>query len=125
MMRISKQILKFFFALFFITAGIMHFVISEFFVRIVPPIFPYPLFWVYLSGVFEIVLGIMLVIPRYTRAAAWGLIALLILVFPANIYMAMNPQIFTEYSPAKLYLRLPLQLVLIAIVYWFTKSDNK
>jgi uncharacterized membrane protein len=53
------------------------------------------------------------------------LIALLILVFPANIYMWMNPQLFPELSPTALFWRLPMQFVLIWIVYWFTKSDNK
>lgn len=119
-MKIIKTILKVIFALIFITAGILHFVHSETFLRIVPRVLPFPLFLVYLSGVFEIALGVALLIPRYSRFAAWGLVALLIAVFPANIYMTLNPQLFTDISPLLLYLRLPLQLVLVAWAYWFT-----
>jgi len=53
------------------------------------------------------------------------LIALLIAVYPANIYMALNPQIFPEFSPAAQYIRLPLQFVLIALAYWFTTDKIK
>jgi uncharacterized membrane protein len=89
-----------------------------------PPFLPAPLFLVYLSGVIEIALGILLLVPRFSRLAAYGLIALLIAVFPANIYMAANPHLFVEYSPAALYLRLPLQLALIIWAFWFTEEDR-
>lgn len=123
-MKIIKTILKVIFALIFIAAGILHFAASDKFLRIVPPVLPFPLFIVYLSGVCEIALGVMLLIPKYTRFAAWGLIALLIAVFPANIYMALNPPLFPDISPALLYLRLPLQFVLIAWAYWFSNKSN-
>ena len=124
-MRLAKLILKWVFALIFILAGIMHFAVGEFFVRIMPPIFPFPFFWVYLSGTFELILGIMLLVPRFTRIAAWGLVILLIAVFPANIYMALNPQIFTDFTPTALYLRLPLQFVLIGWAFWLTKTNGE
>ena len=123
-MRILKLILKVLFAILFISAGILHFTNPDFFVRIVPPVLPAPLFLVYLSGFFEIVLGILLLIPKFSRFAAFGLIALLIAVFPANIYMALNPQIFNEYKPLALYLRLPMQFVLIAWSYWLTRDKT-
>ena len=122
-MRILKLILKVLFAILFISAGILHFVNPDFFVRIVPPVLPAPLFLVYLSGLFEIVLGILLLIPKFSRFAAFGLIALLIAVFPANIYMALNPQNFAEYNPLALYLRLPIQFLLMAWAFWFTKVE--
>ena len=122
-MRILKLILKVLFAILFITAGILHFINPDFFVRIVPPVLPAPLFIVYLSGFFEIVLGILLLIPKFSRRAAFGLIALLIAVFPANIYMALNPQNFAEYNPLALYLRLPIQFLLMAWAFWFTKVE--
>lgn len=124
-MKIIKTVFKLVFALIFVSAGVLHFVHSEIFVKIMPPVFPFPLFLVYLSGLFEIVLGIMLLIPEYTRYAALGLIALLIAVFPANIYMALNPQLFPDINPTLLYLRLPLQFVLIAWAYWFTTGTQK
>ena len=124
-MRILKPILKVLFAILFISAGVLHFTNPEFFVRIVPPVLPAPLFLVYLSGVFEIGLGILLLVPKFSRLAAFGLIALLIAVFPANIYMALNPQNFADYNPLMLYLRLPIQFLLIAWAYWFTKVEAK
>ena len=87
-----------------------------------PPYLPAHLFLIYISGFFEIALGIALLIPNLTRAAAWGIIALLIAVFPANVFMAMNTELFPEYNPKLIYLRLPLQLLLIAWAFWFTKK---
>ncbi|WP_245916117.1 DoxX family protein [Merismopedia glauca] len=105
--------------------GILHFVKPEQFARIVPPPFP-PLLSVYVSGFFEILGGIGLLIPLVSSAAAWGLIALFIAVFPANIYMAMHnikldgiPQ-----NPALYWGRLPLQAVLIAWAYWYTAKPK-
>ena len=124
-MRILKLILKVLFAILFISAGILHFVTPDFFVRIVPPILPASLFIVYLSGIVEITLGILLLVPKFSRFAAFGLIALLIAVFPANIYMAINPQTFADYNPLMLYLRLPIQFLLIFWAYRLTKTDAK
>jgi uncharacterized membrane protein len=58
------------------------------------------------------------------RIAAWGLIALLIAVFPANIHMALNPQLYPDTPLAALLIRLPLQGVLIAMAYWFTRKPG-
>lgn len=119
-MKIIKGILRVVFASIFIMAGVLHFVKTDFFMGIMPPVIPWHLFWVYLSGIFEIGLGIMLLLPKFSRVAAYGLIVLLIAVFPANIYMAMNPQLFLEFSPTGLYLRLLIQFILIGWAYWFT-----
>ncbi len=124
-MKIIKLILKWIFAVAFVLAGINHFLNPDFYLRMMPPIFPAHLFLVYLSGVLEIALGILLLIPKFTRFAAWGLIALLIAVYPANIYMASDPNIFHEISPTAQYLRLPIQFVLIAWAYWLTKVSTK
>ena len=122
-MRHVKLILKRLLAIAFVLAGINHFLNPTFYLRMMPPILPVPLVLIYLSGIFEIALGILLLIPKFTRFAAWGLIALLIAVFPANVYMAVNPQIFSEFSSTALYARLPLQLVLIALAFWFTRKN--
>ncbi len=122
-MRIIKQILKWLLGIAFIFAGINHFVNPNFYMRIMPPVLPFPLFLIYLSGVFEIAFGILLLIPKFSRLAAWGIVLLLIAVFPANIYMAMNAENFPEFSPLMIYLRLPLQFVLIAWAFWFTRED--
>ena len=124
-MKTLKKNLKWLFGIAFILAGINHFISTNFYLRMMPPVLPLPLFLVYLSGICEITLGVLLLVPKYSRLAAWGLIALLIAVYPANIYMAMNPQMFPEFSPTAQYLRLPLQLLLIALAYWFTKTNDK
>ena len=88
-MRIFKTVSRFIFGLFFIGAGIMHFVRTDFYMKIMPPYLPLHLELVYLRGFFEVALGMLLLVPRFSRLAAWGIIALLIAVFPANIYMAL------------------------------------
>lgn len=118
-----KTVLKYLLAIAFVAAGALHFIWAEFYLRIMPPVLPTPLFWVYLSGIFEIILGVLLLIPKYAPVAAWGLVALLVAVFPANIYMATNASLFPEFNSILLYLRLPLQFVLIALAFWFTRKN--
>jgi uncharacterized membrane protein len=121
-MKAIKVIVRALFGAFFVIAGATHFTNRDFFTAIVPPYLPWPMMLVYVSGVAEIVLGVMLMVPATTRIAAWGLIALLIAVFPANIHMAMNPQLYPDTPLAALLIRLPLQGVLIALAYWFTRG---
>lgn len=102
----------------FVAVGVLHFVRAEFFISIMPPYLPWHRELVYVSGLLEMLGGLAL-LPRVTRRwAGWGLIALMIAVYPANIHMAMNPDQFPDLSPAALYLRLPLQFVMIAFVWW-------
>ena len=124
MMPIVKQILKYLLAISFVLAGINHFLNPAFYLRMMPPVLPAPLFLIRLSGIFEIALGVLLLPPKFTRFAAWGLIALLVAVFPANVYMAMNTDIFPEFNPILLYLRLPLQFVLIAWAFWLARRKT-
>ena len=123
-MSFAAPVFKWILAILFIAAGALHFIITDFYVRIVPPVFPAPLFLVCLSGACEIVFGVLLLVPRFTRIAAWCLITLLIAVFPANIYMAMNPQLFSEFSQTGLLVRLPLQIVLMIWAFLYTKSHR-
>jgi uncharacterized membrane protein len=120
-MSIAKTVVRVFFAATFVVAGVTHFTNREFFIAIVPPYLPWPVALVYVSGVAEVVLGVLLLIPRSAGLAGWGLIALLIAVFPANIHMAANPQLYPTTSPAALWIRLPIQGVLIAVAYWFAQ----
>ncbi len=83
----TRIVLRYVAAIGFIAAGVMHFVHADWFTKIVPPAFPAPEALVAISGFFEIVGGVGLLIPPLRGAASWGLIALLIAVFPANIYM--------------------------------------
>jgi uncharacterized membrane protein len=120
-MRALKTILKYLLCVFFAAAGLNHFINPAFYLKSMPPYLPWHLFLIHLSGFFEVALGVLLLAPAYTRVAAWGLIGLLIAVFPANVQMALNPQLYPDFSPAALWLRLPLQAVLIAWVFWFTR----
>jgi uncharacterized membrane protein len=124
-MKFVKTILKYIFAAAFVFAGINHFINPQFYLKMMPPVLPAHLFLNYASGFFEILFGSLLLIPKFSRLAAWLIIALLIAVFPANIYMALNPQMFPEISQTALYIRLPLQLVLIAWAFWFTRDAEK
>jgi uncharacterized membrane protein len=119
-----KLLLKYSLGLWFALAGLYHFVNPALYVRMMPPYLPWHLFLVYLSGFFETALGLLLFVPKYTRLAAWGLIALLVAVFPANVQMAINPQQFPEIPPVVLWLRLPLQGVLIAWAYSLTRRSG-
>lgn len=123
-MKIIKLILKYVLAVALVLAGINHFLNPQFYLKMMPPVLPAPLFLNYLSGVFEILFGVLLAVPRFSRFAAWGIILLLIAVFPANIYMAINPHLSPDISPTALYIRLPLQFVLIAWAFWFTRDKK-
>lgn len=92
LMRTLKTILQYLLCVLFVLAGLNHFINPALYLKIMPPYLPWRLFLVYLSGFFEMALGVLLLIPAFTRVAAWGLAALLVAVFPANIHMTVNPQ---------------------------------
>jgi uncharacterized membrane protein len=111
---------KWAFAALFVVGGVGHFVATDFYVKMMPPYLPLHRTLVLLSGVIEIVLGILLLVPKTSRFAAWGLIALLIAVFPANIHVYRHQEMFPLPSIVHL-LRLPLQGVLILWAYSYTR----
>lgn len=103
----------------YIIAGVNHFVMPHFYEKIIPPFFSNPKLINWLSGIAEVILGVLLLIPAYTSMAAWGVIALLIAVYPANIYHFMKGW-RKKRMVAVLALRLPLQFLLIWWAYSFT-----
>ena len=105
-------------AIFFVIAGAMHFFNPDFYLAMMPPYLPFHEFLVYFSGMVEIALGLLVFSKKYNHFAGLGMIALLIAVFPANIYMALNPQLFPDVSSTALWLRLPFQGLFIAWVYF-------
>ena len=111
---------KWVFAALFVIGGVGHFVAPDFYMRIMPPYLPFHRPLVLLSGVFEVALGVLLLVPRFSKLAAWGLIALLIAVFPANIYVYQNQQMFPLHPLLHL-LRLPMQGVLILWAFVYTR----
>ena len=109
--------------IFFVLAGANHFLNPDFYVQIMPPYLPAHLELVYLSGFFEILGGFAVLFPRLRAAAGWGLIVLLLAVFPANIHMVLHPRSFPEIPVFALYARLPVQFLLIAWAYWATHAE--
>jgi uncharacterized membrane protein len=114
-------------AILYVGAGTLHFIKTDTYLRIMPPYVPWHLFMVRFSGACEILGGLGLLLPQTRRAAAWGLVALLIAVFPANIYMMSNPLESGAGSipPVVLWARLALQPLLIWWVLWCTKAIDK
>lgn len=114
----------------YVVAGIFHFLVPGVYVQIVPPVFPAPSALVYLSGLAEIAVGIGLLIPRTRRYAAWATIALLVAVFPANVYMATSSVVVEGIpgggDPSALvrWGRLPLQAVLVLWAFWYTRPSD-
>ncbi len=123
-MPTCKTLTRFVFGAAFVVAGLNHFRNPGFYVGIMPPYLPWHLGLVYVSGVAEVVLGAMLLVPTWTVIAAWGLIALLIAVFPANVHMAMHPDLYPSISPTALLVRLPIQALLIAWAHGYTRRPG-
>lgn len=122
MLILVKVISVYVMGIFYIIVGIKHFQDPSWFVQIVPPILPYKYELVYISGFFEVFLGILLMIPRFQSIAAKGLIALLICVYPANIYLAQTNGVAMGISPLIAWGRLPFQFVFIGLAYWHLKE---
>jgi uncharacterized membrane protein len=113
-------VIRVFLAAFFVLAGVMHFTRTSFYVYIMPPSLPWPVELVWISGACEIAGGLGLLLPTTRVAAGWGLIALLVAVFPANIHMAVNNVVPPGVRIPRwlLWVRLPLQFVLMYLVWW-------
>ena len=108
-------------AFFYIVTGISHFTTPDWFLQIVPPYLSYKLELVYISGFFEILFGSMLLLNRTRYYAAWGLIILLIAVYPANIYLAQTNGAAMNTTPLIAWGRLPFQFVFIGLAYWHSR----
>ena len=123
----KKNILKLFVILMglsYVWIGCQHFTNPSFFFKIVPPYLPFPLKLVYISGGFEILFGLGLLFKKTRFYASWGLVFLLIAVYPANIYLAFNevPQKAIDISSLMAsWVRLPIQFVLIGLAYKASK----
>ena len=106
---------------FYISIGISHFTSPIWYVQIVPPYLPYKLELVYISGLFEILFGGMLFFRKTRFLAGWGLILLLIAVYPANIYLAQTNGVAMNTTPLIAWGRLPVQFIFIGLAYWHSK----
>jgi uncharacterized membrane protein len=111
------------FAWFFL-GGIAHFTKVVFFLAIVPPYVPFPLAAVYVSGVFEILFAIGILIAATRQWAGNLLILLTLAVTPANVHMWLHPDLFPDVSPTFLSIRLGVQILLLALIWWSTRTPE-
>jgi uncharacterized membrane protein len=118
--RRTRTFLRWLLGVVFVVAGIGHFVAPGIYLTIMPPALPWPLALIYISGVAEILGGLGVLLPVTRKLAGWGLIILLVAVFPANIYAAVHG--VGTIPPWILWARLPWQIVFIAWVYWSSVS---
>jgi uncharacterized membrane protein len=114
----TKNLLRYLLGLAFIAAGLNHFWHASFYVAMIPAYLPLPEWLVAVSGVAEAGAGALLLFERTRRLGGWAVIAVCVAVFPANVQMALHPQLYPQFSPAALWLRLPLQLLPIAWAWW-------
>ena len=115
-----KILLTYIMGLGYIWVGISHFYNTDFFLKIMPPSFPFHLESVYLSGFFEIIFGMGIMIKFFRKYASWGLILLLIAVYPANIYLSFNEVAQNKIGISSFmasWVRLPIQFILIGLAY--------
>ena len=123
-MTVVRTVSRYVLGLAYILAGINHFRNPAFYLDIMPPYVPWHGPAVFVSGVAEVVLGVLVLVPRWSATAAWGLILLLVAVFPANLHMALNPERYPDIAPTALWLRLPVQGVLILWAWWHTRRER-
>ena len=120
---IIKSFLIIISSIFYVIVGIKHYIEPEYFLSIVPPYLPYHLELVYISGLFEILFGLLILFPKYRYYGAIGLILLLVAVFPANIYLAQSKEAQEAIGATQEIAtwRLPIQGVLIWIAYYIRR----
>lgn len=112
-------------ATFFLAGGIGHFVAIDFFVSVMPDYLGYHRELVIISGVFEILGGMGILIPKTRLLAGYGLMALIVAVYPANIHMALHPERYPDMTTMFLYLRLPFQFIFLWFVWWAIKPERE
>lgn len=108
----------------FLIGGITHFALTALYLRIVPPYIPFPLAAVYISGFFELIGALGILSRNIRRMAGIGLMVLTVLVTPANVYMAMHPELFPDIPFWMLIARLPLQILLLWLIWWSSRPDG-
>ena len=126
-MNLLKRVLLWLMGTFYIGAGANHFLAPDFYLPMMPPYLPLHLELVYLSGLAEMALGAAVLVPRLRPRAAWGLILLLIAIFPANIHIALhNVPLGGAAEGAGIWnwVRLPFQLLFILWAWWYTRPEK-
>ena len=124
----TKRLLLWLMAAFYVVAGSNHLVNPDFYVANIPPGLPEPAWLNLFAGLAEIALGVYVLEPRTRALAAWGLIALLLAIFPANLYVALENVGMPGGQPGAgnplvNWVRLPFQALFIAWAFWYTRPD--
>ena len=108
---------------FYMNVGVKHFIEPEWFLQIMPPNFPHHYEAVYWSGFFELLFGFLLINPMTRQLAGWGIIFVMITVFPANLYLAVTDGEAMNISKELAWGRLPFQYVFIGLAFWHAKDN--
>ena len=108
---------------FYMNVGVKHFIEPEWFLQIMPPNFPHHYEAVYWSGFFELLFGFLLINPMTRQLAGWGIIFVMITVFPANLYLAVTDGAAMNISKELACGRLPFQYVFIGLAFWHAKDN--
>ena len=123
-MRYIKLFTIYFMSIAYTYVGIRHFIDPDFFLAIMPNYFSLHLFFVYLTGLMEVVFGVLLVFKKTRKIAAYGLIVLLVIVFPANIHLVQSElsQSILDVTREQSIIRLPFQGLFLLLAYWHSKN---
>ena len=120
-MYVMKKITLYLMAVIYVLAGLNHFRIPDFYMQMMPPYLPEPLFLIYLSGIIEVIFGLLLFFQKTRKLAAFGIILMLIAFFPVHIYMYQQGEAQFHVSDFILLARMPFQFVLMAWAYLYTQ----
>ncbi len=123
-MKYIKLFTIYFMSIAYTYVGIRHFIDPDFFLAIMPNYFSLHLFFVYLTGLMEVVFGVLLVFKKTRKIAAYGLIVLLVIVFPANIHLVQSElsQSILDVTKEQSLIRLPFQGLFLLLAYWHSKN---
>lgn len=124
-MKYIKLLTIYFMSISYTYVGVRHFIDPDFFLAIMPNYLPYHLEFVYLSGIAEITFGILLFFKKTRTFAAYGLIILLVCVFPANIHLVESElsQSILGATKSQTIIRLPFQALFILLAFWHSKNN--
>ena len=124
-MRYIKLFTIYFMSIAYTYVGVRHFIDPEFFLAIMPNYLSMHLFFVYLTGLMEIVFGLLLAFRKTRKFASYGLIVLLLIVFPANIHLVESElsQSILEVSKEQTIIRLPFQGLFLILAYWHSTNN--
>lgn len=115
-----KSVLRYAMAAFYVVAGVNHFRDPDFYASLMPPYVPFHTELVALTGALEIVLGVLVALPRTAPIAAWGIIVMLLAFLPAHVHMLVNNHLYPQAPTSMLWLRFPIQALLILWAFWYT-----